>query len=157
MANVDQIKDKARGVVMGQIDQRTTDLGNVVGGHVQNLRSMSDSLRSQGQDGTARLVDTAAQRLDSLSSYLTSTDGERIVHDIEQIARTQPLATATVGLVAGLTAARLLKTAASQRYRTYGDDSSGEYASGSYSGGNYTSGGSRLNVDYDEDTTLGVR
>lgn len=124
MANVDELKDKARGVVIDQIDRRTTDLGNVVGEHVQNLRGMSDSLRNQGNDTTASLVDMAADRLNRLSSYLTSTDGERMVHDVEDIARNQPLATAAIGLVAGLTAARLLKASASQRYRTYGYDPS---------------------------------
>lgn len=96
----------------------------MMGEHVQNLRSMGDNLRNQGQDGTARLVDMAADRLNTFSTYLTTTDGDRIVHDIEDAARNQPLLTASLGLVAGVTAARLLKAGASHRYRTYGSPES---------------------------------
>ncbi len=147
MANVDAIKDKAKGVIVDQIDRRTTDLGNVVGEHVGNLRTMGDSLRGQGQDGTARLVDMAADRLNQVSVYLRETDGDRIVHDLETVARNQPVITATAGLLFGVTAARLLKAGAMQRYRTYGDTSASYGAS--YGGG---SGGMTT-----EETYHGVR
>lgn len=117
MTNVDQIKDKAKGVISEQIDQRTTDLGNMVGEHVGNLRRMSNSLRSQGQDATASLADMAADRLNQVSTYLTETDGDRIIHDVEAVARKQPLLTAAAGLAVGVTAARLLKAAATNRNR----------------------------------------
>lgn len=157
MANVDELKDKARGVVIDQIDRRTTDLGNMVGEHVQNLRGMSESLRDQGNDTTARLVDTAAERLDRLSSYLTSTDGERMVHDVEDIARNQPLATAAIGLVAGLAAARLLKASASQRFRTYGSPTTyGGVSNYGSSGAGYGSFSERYAEGYD-DPSQGVR
>jgi hypothetical protein len=147
VTNVDEIKDKAKGVVIGQIDRRTTDIGNVVGGHVENLRSMGDSLRGQGQDGTARLVDMAADRLNRVSAYLTQTDGDRIVHDLENVARTQPLITAAAGLVLGVTAARLLKAGASQRYRMYGEQNP------TYG----TSYGSNYDTTIGSETDYGVR
>ena len=117
VTNVDQIKDKAKGVISEQIDQRTTDLGNMVGEHVGNLRRMSSSLRGQGQDATASLADMAADRLNQVSTYLTETDGDRIIHDVEAVARKQPLLTAAAGLAVGVTAARLLKAAATNRNR----------------------------------------
>ena len=125
MTNVDQIKYKARGVIIDQIDRRSTDLGATVGEHVTNLRTMGDTLRSQGQAATADLIEMAATRLDGLSTYLQETDGDRIVHDVETAARNQPMVTATVGLVGGLLAARLLKASASARYRSYGNASEG--------------------------------
>lgn len=147
VANVEEIKDKAKGVVIDQIDRRSTDLGNVVGSHVGNLRSMGDSLRGQGQEGTARLVDMAADRLNQVSTYLTQTDGDRIVHDIENVARTQPLITAAAGLVFGVTAARLLKAGASHRYRTYGSGSTyGSTGYGTSSG--YGTGSTGDTSDY---------
>ena len=120
MTNVDQIKSKARGVVIDEIDRRSTRLGNTVNEHASNLHSISDSLRSQGQTTTADLVDGAASRLNSISSYLCNTDGDRMIHDVETIARNQPIATAALGFAGGLVAARLLKASASRRYRAYG-------------------------------------
>jgi hypothetical protein len=121
VANADAIKYKAKGFIMHEIDRRTTRLGNVVGEHVSNLHAMGESLRGQGQDGTARLVDMAADRLTQVSLYLQQSDGNRIVHDIETLARNRPVVTAAAGFLFGVTAARLLKAGAVQRYRTYGD------------------------------------
>lgn len=125
MENVDQLKSRARGVVLDQIDARSSDLGNAVGTHAGNLRSMSGSLRDQGQGSTANLVDMAADRLDRVSQYLTQTDGERIVHDVEDFARNQAVVTAAVGLIGGFLAARVLRAGATQRYSTYGTNRGG--------------------------------
>jgi hypothetical protein len=122
VTNVDEIKHAAKGVVVNQVDRRTTQLGNVIGGHVSTLRDMSDSLRDQGQDATAQLVDLAAERLNRVSTYLTATDGDRIIHDIENVARRQPMIAAAAGFAAGVAAARLLKAGAAQRYRRYSAD-----------------------------------
>ena len=118
-------------MVMDQIDQRTTELGSKVREHVGNLRSMGDTLRSQGMESTAGLVDKAAGRLDSIASYLTDTDGDRIVHDLEIFARNQALLTAATGLLGGMLAARLLKASATQRYRTYSQPET-DYSGSSY-------------------------
>ncbi len=124
MTNLDELKHNAKGVVIEQIDRRTTQLGNVVGGHVNNLYRMSDSFRDQGQDTTARLVALAAERLNAVSTYLTQADGDRIIHDIETVARTQPMVTAAAGFILGLAAARVLKAGAVARYRMSGEPSS---------------------------------
>ncbi len=146
MTNVDQIKNQARGVIMDQIDRRTTDVGNTVGEHVTNLRSMSDNLRDQGQTATANLVRLAADRLDGLSNYLTQNDGDRIVSDLESAARKQPMVTAAVGFMGGLLAARLLKASATERYRSASTTTG---TTSSY-GRMYDS-----SVDYDDTSGLG--
>lgn len=112
MTNVDEIKHTAKGVVIAELDRRSTELGKVVGGRVNNLRDMSSSLRGQGQVATARLLDMAADRLNQISLYLTQTKGDRIVHDVETVARRRPIVTAAAGFVVGVTAARLWKAGA---------------------------------------------
>ena len=119
MTNVDQIKTRARGVVMDQIDRRATDAGKLLQNHVTNLRSIGDTMRGEGLTATAQVADYAADRLDVVAAYLTQTDGERIVHDAENLARRNMMMTGAVGFLVGLTAARLLKASASDRYRTY--------------------------------------
>lgn len=119
MTNVDQVKTRARGLIMEQIDRRTTDAGTMLESHVSNLRSMSDTMRGQGLDATANIVEYAAERLGMVSTYLTQTDGDRIVHDVESVAREHAMVTGAIGFLVGLTAARVLKASASDRYRTY--------------------------------------
>jgi hypothetical protein len=104
---------------MDQIDRRTTDAGRMLDSHVGNLRAMSQSMRQQGLGATAGAVDYAADRLGKVSSYLTNTDGDRIMHDLENVAREHMIVTGAFGFLLGLTAARVLKASASDRYRTY--------------------------------------
>ena len=111
---------RAKGMIVGQIDQRAGDIGATIATHAQNIRSVSATLREQGQDSTARLADTAADRLEQFGSYLSTTDGERLIADLENIARKQPLLTMGAGLALGILAARLLKASASERYLYYG-------------------------------------
>lgn len=116
---VDQIKSATRGIIIDQIDRGSTIFGGRVREHVGNLRTMSGSLRNQGYPATADLVDKAANTMDRVSSYLIETDGNRMVHDAEEMARNQTMATAGAGFVVGLLAARLLKVSARERYQTY--------------------------------------
>jgi hypothetical protein len=109
VTNFDRIKTTARGIVTEEIDRRTTDLGEAVNERVTKLRAMSETLRGQGQTVAANLVDSAASKLDGISSYLRSADGDRIIHDVETLARNQPLATAAAGFAGGFVVARLLK------------------------------------------------
>jgi hypothetical protein len=120
MTDVDRIKDKTRGVILDQIDRGTTVVGSRVREHVANVRTMSGSLRAQGYSATAGLVEAAADKMDRFSSYLIDNDGERVVHDLEDIARDQPILTAGLGFLMGLLGARLLKASARDRYHTYG-------------------------------------
>lgn len=128
MTTMDQVKSqaqdqagelagRAKGVIIGQIDERSTEYGDTIVTHATNLRQLGDSLRSQGQDASAKLADAAADKLEQLGYYLSETDGERIVADMERLARRQPLLTLGAGLIAGAVAARLLKASAAERYR----------------------------------------
>jgi hypothetical protein len=116
---MDQVKTRARGVIVDQIDRRTTDAGTMLQSHVSNLRQMGETMRSQGLGATAGVVDYAANRLEVVSTYLTETDGDRMIHDVEIVAREHAMVTGALGFLVGLTAARLLKASASDRYRTY--------------------------------------
>jgi len=128
-----ELAGRAKGVLIGQIDRRSTEFGDSIVTHATNMRQLSDSLRTQGQDSTAKLADTAAARLEQLGYYLSETDGERIVADAERLARRQPLLTLGVGLLAGIIAARLLKASATERYQYYSERStSDEFNKNSY-------------------------
>ena len=111
-----ELAGRAKGIVIGQIDERSTQLGTTVLDHAQNVREIGDQLRAKGQDQAAKLADTVASKLEQSGFYLSETGGDRIVADMEALARRQPLLTLATGIAAGILAARLLKASASQRY-----------------------------------------
>ena len=131
MTTMDHVKDqaqeqagvlagRAKGLIVGQIDERSTQIGQTLTGNSQTIREIGDQLRERGETPAARLADTAADKLEQFGYYLTETDGERLVADLENLARRQPLLTLAAGLTLGLLAARLLKASASERYAYYG-------------------------------------
>ena len=116
--------DQAKGQVRTQVDQRSTQAGEQVSSTASDIRSVADTLRQQGQDKPAQLAEQAADRAERLGSYLTQSDADRILHDVEDLARRQPWAVVAGGLFLGFAASRLLKASAGERYqqRTASDD-----------------------------------
>ena len=125
MAEVtDQAKEKAqeaagqaKGRVREQVDQRSTEAGQQVSTTAGDLRSVGEELRKQGKDTPAKLAEQAAERTEKLGSYLTESDADRILHDVEDFARKQPWAVVAGGLALGFAASRFLKASSSQRYQ----------------------------------------
>src|SRR3954451_11249004 len=109
--------DQAKGRVREQVDQRSTEAGKQVSTSAGDLRSVSEELRKQGKDTPARLAEQAADRTERVGSYLTESDADRILDDVEDFARRQPWAVVAGGLVLGFAASRLLKASSSDRYR----------------------------------------
>src|SRR4051812_16872486 len=126
-----QAKDKAqeaageaRDRVREQIDQRSTQAGDQVRTHAGDLRSVGDSLREQGQDGPAKLAEQAADRLERAGGWLSESDADRIIGDVEDFARNNPWAVMAGGLALGFAASRMLKASSTQRYSNGGVSSS---------------------------------
>ena len=111
-----QAAGQAKGALRTQVDQRSTDAGQKVGGFASDVRSVGDQLRQQGKDQPAKLADQAADRAERLSSYLTNSNGDRILRDIEDFGRRQPWAVIGGGVVLGLVASRFLKASSTRRY-----------------------------------------
>jgi hypothetical protein len=101
-----------------QLEQRSTQAGETVAGTAQDLRSVGEELRKQGKDTPARYADQAAERTDRLGSYLREADADKMLADIEEFGRRQPLVVLAGGLVVGIAAARFLKASSRGRYRS---------------------------------------
>jgi hypothetical protein len=114
---------QARSRLRDQIDQRSTQAGEQVQSTVQDVRSMAEQLRGQGKDTPARVAEQVADRAESFGSYLRDADGERLLQDVEDVARRQPWLIAAGGLALGFAASRFLKASSGRRYHT-GDDRS---------------------------------
>jgi hypothetical protein len=119
------VQDKAQGALgqarsrlRDQVDQRSTQAGEQVQSTAQDMRSMAEQLRGQGKDTPARVAEQVADRAESFGSYLRDADGERLLRDVENVARRQPWLIAAGGLALGFAASRFLKASSSRRYQT---------------------------------------
>jgi hypothetical protein len=147
----DQVRDKAeeaqdrargalgqaRGRLGDQVDQRSTQAGERITGTASDVRSIAEELRRQGKDGPANLADQVASQADRVGDYLKGASGDRILRDVEDFARRQPMLVAAGALALGFAASRFLKASSSRRYETgYRSDGDGgydrTYATGAY-------------------------
>jgi hypothetical protein len=111
-----QAAGQAKGALRSQVDQRSTQAGEKVGGFASDVRSVGDQLREQGKDQPAKLADQAAERAERLGGYLRDSDADRILGDLEDFGRRQPWAVIAGGVMLGLAASRFLKASSSRRY-----------------------------------------
>src|SRR6195952_122210 len=112
-----QAAGQARDQVRTQIDQRSTDAGKKVSEQGGDLRAVGDQLREQGKDGPAKLADQAAGHVERAGSWLSESDADKILHDIEDAARKNPWAVVAGGVALGFAASRFLKASSSDRYQ----------------------------------------
>jgi len=103
-----------------QVDQRSTQAGEQVRSTAEALRSTSQKLREEGRDGPARAADRAAEQAEKVGGYLEQSDADRILGDVEDFGRRQPLAVAAIGLALGFAASRFLKASSRSRYELSG-------------------------------------
>jgi len=128
----DQVRDKAqmaqdkargaigqaRGRLSDQVDQRSTQAGERIAGTAGDVRSIADQLRNQGKDAPATLAEQLASQADRVGDYLKGASGDRLLRDVEDFARRQPMLVAAAGLALGFAASRFLKASSSRRYQS---------------------------------------
>jgi hypothetical protein len=110
-----QVKQQAGGRVRSEVDRRSTEAGERVRTQASDLRSVGEQLREQGKEGPAKVADQVAERAERVGGYLQESDGERILNDIEDLARRNPWAVVAGGLVLGIAASRVLKASSIER------------------------------------------
>ena len=113
-----QVAGQARGTLRSQVDQRSTEAGDRVGGFASDVRSIGEQLRDQGKDQPAKLAEQAADRAERVGSYLRDSDADRILGDVEDFGRRQPWVVMAGGVAIGLIASRFLKASSSRRYES---------------------------------------
>lgn len=111
-----RIAGQAKNLLLDQIDVQSTKVGAMISGHAQDLRTIGDELRRQDIGTAADLADRVGTQIERCGSYLQNADGDRLLGDLEDVARRQPWAVAAGGLVLGLAISRSIKAASTQRY-----------------------------------------
>jgi glucan phosphorylase len=120
-----EVAGQARSRLQREVDERSTQAGEQVRSTASDLRSVSHELRNQGKDTPARLADQTAERVERVGGYLAESDADRILRDVEDFGRRQPLAVLAGGIALGMVAARFLKASSSRRYRSQGTGHNG--------------------------------
>ena len=113
-----QAKSTVSTQVRTQVDQRSTQAGEQITSQASDIRTVAESLREQGKDKPAKLAEQAASRIEGVGSYLTQSNADRILHDVEDFARQKPTVVIGAGAVLGFVASRFLKASSSERYTT---------------------------------------
>jgi len=120
----DRTQEKARELagsaqesLQQQVGQRAKQAGEQVSGAAEDLRSVGEELRKQGKQGPAKIADRAAEQTEKAGSYLSATEPEQMLHDVEDLGRERPWAMLAGGLAVGVVAARFLKSSSRNRYR----------------------------------------
>ena len=113
-----QAAGQAKGRLREQVDQRSTQAGEQLSSTAGDVRTVGEELRKQGKDKPARLADQAAERTERLGGYLKDSDADRMLGDVEELARKQPWAVAAGGLALGFAASRFLKASSEKRYQS---------------------------------------
>jgi hypothetical protein len=140
-STTDQVKEKAqvaqdkargavgqaRGRISDQVDQRSTQAGERIAGTASDVRSIAEELRNQGKDAPANLAEQVAGQADRVGDYLKGASGDRILRDVEDFARRQPMLVAAAGLALGFAASRFLKASSGRRYESGHDSYDGGY------------------------------
>ena len=111
-----EVGDRIGGQVRQQVDQRSSEAGAQLLATSSALRKSGHELQSGGQNLPAQLINQVADRSERLASYLRTSDGDKILSDIEGLARSQPWVAIAGGIVAGFAAARFLKASSARRF-----------------------------------------
>jgi hypothetical protein len=111
-----EVRAQARSKLREQVDQRSTQAGQHAKGAAGDVRSVAEELRRQGKDSPARFAEQAADRVERAGGWLEESDGDRILRDVEDFGRRNPLAVVAGGVALGFAASRLLKASSRRRY-----------------------------------------
>lgn len=108
----DRARQKATENLSHQKERATSQLDSVTSA----LHTTSDSLRDQQQDSIASIVDSAADQVERLSSYVRSRSVGELMDDVQDVARREPALFIGGAAMLGIIGARFLKSSQRQRY-----------------------------------------
>jgi vacuolar-type H+-ATPase subunit E/Vma4 len=111
-----QATQQARGRVRDQVDRRSTEAGEQATSVADAIRQSAQQLREQGKEGVAKPIEQAADQVQRAGSWLRDADGDRILNDVEDFARSKPMIVLAGSAVVGFALSRLLKASSTQRY-----------------------------------------
>ena len=111
-----QAAAQAKSKLREQVEQRSSQAAEQINQQASALRSVSQSLRDQGQEGPANAADRLAGYAEKAGSYLREKDSDALLADVEDLGRRQPWAVGAGALVLGFAGSRFLKASSGRRF-----------------------------------------
>ena len=115
---IQQAGGQAKDRVRGEVDSRSSQVGGQVRSAASDLRDIAEELRKKDKETPAKFAETVADRAERVGGYLSDSDADRILSDLESFGRRQPWVVMAGGLALGFLASRVLKASSEQRYRS---------------------------------------
>jgi ElaB/YqjD/DUF883 family membrane-anchored ribosome-binding protein len=112
----DQLTGQVSNQISSQIGKRAGDVGQQASTMAQALHTTGSQLEEQGQPGPGKVVHMAADRADQFGRYMSTSDPQQILSDVEDLCRQQPWLVIGGGLALGFLGARFLKASSARRY-----------------------------------------
>jgi hypothetical protein len=113
---VQELGDRASGQMRTQIDRQSSRLGDQVGSFAEALRRAGQHLELEGNAPAANASRQAASQADRLTRYLRESSPDRLLGDLENMARRRPWLAGMATAAAGFAASRFLKASSEQRW-----------------------------------------
>lgn len=129
-----EVKGQAGDRVRRELDNRTAQAGSQLQFTADAMRRTGEQLRGEGKEGPAKVATAVAERAERVGNYMTAANADRMLHDVEDFARRQPLLFALGGATLGFLASRFVKASSSGRYQSGGGNGSYERKSQSIPG-----------------------
>jgi hypothetical protein len=115
-----EAKARTRDQIRQQIDTRSSETGEQMTSTASALRQTAQQLRTDQREPQAKILEQLAERTERFGRYLSETDGDQMLRDVERIARSRPYLVAGAGTMLGFLAARFTKASSSRRYEETG-------------------------------------
>lgn len=107
-----------KALLLNQIDTSSTEAGERLLQSAASLRRIAVELRGDGLGrAVAGLADRGVVNLERVGTYLTDSNGNRLVTDAERFGRERPFALAASGLILGIVGSRVIKASSSRHRR----------------------------------------
>ncbi len=111
---------QTKGKLRELLDERSQQVAEQVDSTADAMRKVSDELRNRGKEQPAQLLSHGAAQAARLGRYLHQSHAERVLEDVEGLARRKPWATVAVGALGGFALSRVLKASSSNRHQSSG-------------------------------------
>jgi hypothetical protein len=105
---------KVRDQAISQVDAQKSRATDTVNSVAQAVHQTAEQLRQQDQGAIAGYADKAADQIERFSTYLNNRDFNDMAIEVQRFARRQPAIFLGGALLAGMLAARFLKSSAPQ-------------------------------------------